>query len=87
MLLDQNLASAICSTITTGILPFVLILDNYADIWSTLERRLQTTNRSHVIQLENELHHISMGQQTILQNLNNIKSLDDKIAAIGCSIE
>ncbi|KAI0507419.1 hypothetical protein KFK09_013544 [Dendrobium nobile] len=87
VLADQNLAAAICSTISASILPYVLNLDNCADIWSTLERRLQATNRSRVIQLKNELHHITMGQQTMLQYLTNIKTLVDNIAAAGSPID
>ncbi|KAL0915712.1 hypothetical protein M5K25_013164 [Dendrobium thyrsiflorum] len=83
MLVDHNLIAAICSTSTTGILPYIFHLDNYADIRNTLERRLQATNHSCVIQLKNELHHISMGQQTMHQYLTNIKALIDNIAAAG----
>ncbi|PKU64517.1 hypothetical protein MA16_Dca008440 [Dendrobium catenatum] len=73
-LVDQNLAVVLCSTITTSIHPYIFYLDIYVDIWCTLERRLQANNRLHVIQLKNEMHHISMGQLMMLQHLTNVKS-------------
>ncbi|PKU85211.1 hypothetical protein MA16_Dca018261 [Dendrobium catenatum] len=60
-LVDQNIAATLSSIVTTSILPYVLHLDTCAEIWSMLERRLQASNRSKVIQLKNDLHHISMG--------------------------
>ncbi|PKU81646.1 hypothetical protein MA16_Dca013077 [Dendrobium catenatum] len=36
-LTDQNLTAAICSTISSAILPYVVNLDSTAAIWSTLE--------------------------------------------------
>ncbi|XP_020674178.1 uncharacterized protein LOC110093588 [Dendrobium catenatum] len=87
ILADQNLTAAICSTIFACILPYVLHLDNCAHIWSTLEWRLQETDRWRVIQLKKELHHIAIGQQTMLQYLTNIKTLVDNIAAAWCPID
>ncbi|PKU69741.1 Retrovirus-related Pol polyprotein from transposon TNT 1-94 [Dendrobium catenatum] len=62
--MDQNLAAAMCSTISQSILPYIIHLESTATIWTALETRFQSTNRSKVIQLKNELHNISMSTTT-----------------------
>ncbi|KAI0523408.1 hypothetical protein KFK09_005803 [Dendrobium nobile] len=84
---DQNIAAALCSTISPSILPYVLHLDTCSDIWHTLEQRLQASNRSRVLQLKNELHNISMKNQSMDQYLTTIKSLVYNIATAGSSID
>ncbi|KAL0923370.1 hypothetical protein M5K25_007424 [Dendrobium thyrsiflorum] len=49
LLIDQNLAIALLSTISTNFLPYILILDFCTEIWNTLKKRLQSTNRSRII--------------------------------------
>ncbi|KAI0501098.1 hypothetical protein KFK09_019316 [Dendrobium nobile] len=75
ILVDQNLAAALCSTISSSILPYVLHLDRCADIWTTLEQRLQASNRSRVIQLKHELHNILMRNLSMTQYLTAVKTL------------
>ncbi|KAI0525179.1 hypothetical protein KFK09_004571 [Dendrobium nobile] len=82
LLVDQNLAAVLYSTISTTFLPYVLNLDSCLEIWQTIERRLQSTNCSRILQLKNELHHISMKDKSMMQYLSEIKS---KIDAIGSS--
>lgn len=65
MLVDQNLAAALYSTISSSLLPYLLNQKPYAEIWQTIERILQSTNRSRILQLKNELHHITMEDKTI----------------------
>ncbi|KAI0510949.1 hypothetical protein KFK09_011560 [Dendrobium nobile] len=67
LLTDQNLAVAICSTISASILPYVLHIESTSEIWQTLETQFQSTNRSKVIQLKNELYHISLKNSTMVQ--------------------
>ncbi|PKU70861.1 Retrovirus-related Pol polyprotein from transposon TNT 1-94 [Dendrobium catenatum] len=87
LLTDRNLSAAICSTISPTVLPYVLNLDSTADIWKALETRFQSSNRSKVLQLKNELNSISMKNQTMIQYLTAIKILVDQIAAAGSTIE
>ncbi|KAI0515851.1 hypothetical protein KFK09_008519 [Dendrobium nobile] len=87
LLNNQNLAAAMCSTISASILPYVLNLETTAAIWLNLQTRFQSTNRSKVIQLKNELHHISLKNLTMVQYLNEIKSLVDQIAAAGAKVD
>ncbi|PKU66399.1 Retrovirus-related Pol polyprotein from transposon TNT 1-94 [Dendrobium catenatum] len=84
---DQNLAAAICATISAPILPHVLNLDTTSSIWSTLETRFQSTNRSRVIQLKNELHHISLKNSTMLQYITQVKTIVDQITAAGSNVD
>ncbi|XP_020675279.1 uncharacterized protein LOC110094394 [Dendrobium catenatum] len=81
-LTDQNLAAAICSTISPSILPYLINLDSTSAIWTTLELRFQSSNRSKVIQLKNDLHHITM-KTSMTQYIVDIKYLVDQIASVG----
>ncbi|KAI0516541.1 hypothetical protein KFK09_009218 [Dendrobium nobile] len=87
VLIDRNLVSALLSTISPSILPYVIMLRTSHDVWTTLEHRLQPKNRSRVIQLKNELHQIQMRDRTMLQYLDQIKKLVDNIAAAGSTVD
>ncbi|KAI0531254.1 hypothetical protein KFK09_000807 [Dendrobium nobile] len=87
ILTDQNLSVALYSVISTSILPYVLSLTHCSEIWQTLANRLQSTTRSRVIQLKNDLHHLSKGDKTMTNYLLEIKSKVDLIAAAGCQID
>ncbi|KAI0501116.1 hypothetical protein KFK09_016059 [Dendrobium nobile] len=73
--------------ITPSILPYVLSLKNCADIWATLSHRLQASTRSRIIQLKNELYHLSKGEQSMSQYLLTIKSKIDTILAADSTID
>ncbi|KAI0491381.1 hypothetical protein KFK09_025641 [Dendrobium nobile] len=87
LLTDQNLAAVICTTISPSILPYVLNLESTSSIWTTLATRFQSINRSRVIQLKNELQHISLKNSTMIQYLTDIKSIVDQIAAAGSIVD
>ncbi|PKU80502.1 Retrovirus-related Pol polyprotein from transposon TNT 1-94 [Dendrobium catenatum] len=84
---DQNLATAMCSTISAEVLPYVIHLDSTQEIWATLHTRFQSSNRSKVIQLKNELHNISMNNLTMTQYLTEIKKIVDQISSAGSSVD
>ncbi|XP_020699218.1 uncharacterized protein LOC110111612 [Dendrobium catenatum] len=84
---DQNLATAMCSTISPSVLPYVIHLESTHEIWSTLHSRFQASNRSKVIQLKNELHNISMQNLTMTQYLTEIKKIVDQISSAGSSVD
>lgn len=86
-LIDQNLASALYATISPSILPYVINLSTCPDIWHTIDKRLQSSNRSRILQLKNELHSLTMGNRTMAQYLSDIKSKVDLIAAAGFPID
>ncbi|KAI0495511.1 hypothetical protein KFK09_021812 [Dendrobium nobile] len=86
-LLEQNLSAALYSVISPSILPYVLSLDHCAQIWDTIARRLQSNTRSRTIQLRNELHHLSMKNQSMPQYLLAVKSIVDAIAATGSPLD
>ncbi|KAL0922257.1 hypothetical protein M5K25_006228 [Dendrobium thyrsiflorum] len=69
------------------VLPYILNLSSAHEIWLTLERRLQPTNRSRVIRLKNELHHIQMKDLTMMQYLDKIKAFVDNIAVAGTRLD
>ncbi|PKU60575.1 Retrovirus-related Pol polyprotein from transposon TNT 1-94 [Dendrobium catenatum] len=84
---DQNLQAALCSTISPPVLPYILHLDTTHEIWQFLENQFQAASRSKVIQLKNELHHISMKNLSMVQYLTEIKKLVDQIASAGSTID
>ncbi|PKU73010.1 Retrovirus-related Pol polyprotein from transposon TNT 1-94 [Dendrobium catenatum] len=86
-LLDQHLASALLSVISPSIVPYVLSFSHCSDIWHTLALRLQATTRSRLIQLKNELHNLSKGDQTMSQYLLTVKSKVDAITTAGGTID
>ncbi|KAI0520206.1 hypothetical protein KFK09_007677 [Dendrobium nobile] len=86
-LIDRNLISALLSTISASVLPYVLTLATAHKIWTILKTRLQPTNCSRVIELKNELHQVQMKDRTMQQYLTQIKNLVDNIAAAGSTID
>ncbi|XP_020695100.2 uncharacterized protein LOC110108686 [Dendrobium catenatum] len=86
-LIDKHLITALCSTISPPLLPYVITVTTSQEVWTTLERQLQSTSRSRVIQLKNELHHIQMNNLTMQQYLSQIKNIVDNIAAAGTKID
>ncbi|KAI0511938.1 hypothetical protein KFK09_012572 [Dendrobium nobile] len=86
MRVDQNLAASLYSVISTAILPYVLSVDHCSEIWSTLERRLQSTTRSRIIQLKHELHYLTMKDKNMSQYLLDIKSKVDALASAGAPL-
>ncbi|PKU68904.1 Retrovirus-related Pol polyprotein from transposon TNT 1-94 [Dendrobium catenatum] len=87
MLIDQHLASAIYSTVSASLLPYILNLNSSHEIWLTTERRLQSSNRFRLLQLKGELHQLQLGDKTMVQYLFEIKGKVDAIAAAGSAIE
>ncbi|XP_020688969.1 uncharacterized protein LOC110104283 [Dendrobium catenatum] len=83
---DRNLAAAICSTISSSVLPYIIHLDLTLEIWKVLETRFQSSCRSKVIQLKNELHNFSMKTISMTQYLTEIKKIVDQIASTGCIV-
>ncbi|KAL0922344.1 hypothetical protein M5K25_006322 [Dendrobium thyrsiflorum] len=81
--MDMNLIAAVCSMITPTILPYILNLDSCRDIWLTIERLLQASNRSRIIQLKNEIHNVSLKHLSMIQYLTTIKTLVDNIITVG----
>ncbi|KAI0515821.1 hypothetical protein KFK09_008489 [Dendrobium nobile] len=86
-LVDNSLISALFSTISPAILPYVITSSTAHEVWAVLERQLQSSSRSRIIQLKNELHHIQMKNQTMQQYLAHVKNIVDNIAASGTKID
>ncbi|KAI0501873.1 hypothetical protein KFK09_016818 [Dendrobium nobile] len=84
---DQNLATAMCSTISPEVLPYVIHLESTSEIWSTLHTRFQSSNRSKVIQLKNELHNLSVQALSMSQYLTEVKKIVDQISAAGSTVD
>ncbi|PKU71144.1 Retrovirus-related Pol polyprotein from transposon TNT 1-94 [Dendrobium catenatum] len=84
---DQNLAAAICSTISAPVIPYIMHLDSTFEIWEALQTRFQSSNRSKVMQLKNELHNITMKNMTMQTYLTEIKKIVDNIASAGSTID
>ncbi|XP_020672726.2 uncharacterized protein LOC110092497 [Dendrobium catenatum] len=87
LVIDQNLAAALCSTISPSVLSYVLHLESTNEIWCALQTRFQSSNRSKVIQLTKELHNVSMKNLSMSQYLTEIKKIVDSIASAGSSVD
>ncbi|XP_020678804.1 uncharacterized protein LOC110096967 [Dendrobium catenatum] len=87
ILTDQNLAAAICSTISAPVLPYIMHLETSAEIWQALQTRFQSSSRSKVIQLKNELHNLSMNTLSMQAYLAEIRKLVDNIASAGAKMD
>ncbi|KAL0918916.1 hypothetical protein M5K25_010963 [Dendrobium thyrsiflorum] len=87
MLIDQNLAAALFTTISAPLLPYVLNLDSCSEIWQTIGKRLQASNRSRILQLKNDLNYISMANKTMQQYLTEIKMKVDTLTAGGRTLD
>ncbi|PKU74220.1 hypothetical protein MA16_Dca021624 [Dendrobium catenatum] len=86
-LVDSTLISALFSTISPSILPYVINAYSASDVWLILERRLQSSCRSRVLQLKNELHHLQMKNLSMQQYLTQVKTIVDNIAASGSKVD
>ncbi|KAI0513411.1 hypothetical protein KFK09_009431 [Dendrobium nobile] len=87
LLVDSNLLSALFSTVSQSILPYIITATTAHEAWTVLERRLQPISRSRVIQLKNELYRVQMKDQPMQQYLTRIKSIVDSISASGFKID
>lgn len=86
-LVDKNLISALLSTISPSILPYVISSSTAQEVWTVLERRLQSSSQSQILQLKNELHHIQLKNSSMQQYLTQIKTIVDTIAASGSVVD
>ncbi|KAI0504199.1 hypothetical protein KFK09_015149 [Dendrobium nobile] len=86
-LVDSKLISALFSTISPSILPYVITASSALDVWAILERRLQSSCRSRVLQLKIELHHLQMKNLSMQQYLTQVKTIIDNIAAFGSKVD
>lgn len=87
LLLDQNLLVALLFTISSSFLIYIINLDTFHEIWTTLECRLFSINRSRVIQLKNKLHLLTMRNQSMTDYISTVKRVMDIIAATGGTID
>ncbi|PKU75882.1 Retrovirus-related Pol polyprotein from transposon TNT 1-94 [Dendrobium catenatum] len=85
-LLDQNLSAALYSVISPTILPYVLSVATCTEIWTVLDRRLQSSTRSRIIQLKHEFHYLSMKDKSMTQYLLEVKNKVDSLAAAGAPL-
>ncbi|PKU87515.1 Retrovirus-related Pol polyprotein from transposon TNT 1-94 [Dendrobium catenatum] len=86
-LTDRNLAAAISSTISATVIPYVMHLESCHEIWTALQIRFQSANRSKVMQLKNELQNISMRNLSMQDYLMEIKKTVDLIISAGCNLD
>ncbi|KAI0523201.1 hypothetical protein KFK09_005595 [Dendrobium nobile] len=87
LLVDSNLLSALFSTVSQSILPYIITASSAHEAWTVLERRLQPISRSRVIQLKNELYRVQMKDQPMQQYLTHIKTIVDGISVSGSKID
>ncbi|KAL0926160.1 hypothetical protein M5K25_004553 [Dendrobium thyrsiflorum] len=81
-----HIVATLSSTIAP-LLPYILNLNTFHNIWLTIECCLQSMNHSKILQLKNELHKFQMNDKSMVQHLSKIKQKVDAIAAVGSSTD
>ncbi|KAF3773019.1 hypothetical protein EJ110_NYTH56384 [Nymphaea thermarum] len=80
---DQSLVAYITSTLSEEVLG---VVDDYLtalELWSTLATTYSQVSEARFLQLRRQFQDIKHGTRTVLEYLNEIKSVSDQLAAIG----
>ncbi|KAA8529815.1 hypothetical protein F0562_034328 [Nyssa sinensis] len=84
---DRHLRSAINATIHPSLLPHVVNLKHAFEVWNVLEKRMNSTSRSHIMQLRNDLQRVKKDSAKPMKDyLNKVKQITDKLAATSNTI-
>ncbi|KAF3771983.1 hypothetical protein EJ110_NYTH58879, partial [Nymphaea thermarum] len=80
---DQSLVAYITSTLSEEVLGGVDDDLTALELWSTLATTYSQVSEAHFLQLRRQFQDIKRGMRTVLEYLNEIKSVSDQLAAIG----
>lgn len=68
-------------------LPYTVGATSSHDLWLTLEKRFSALTHSHLLQLKAHLQTIKKGSLTMLEYIQQIKTIDDGLAAAGAPLD
>ncbi|KAF3772281.1 hypothetical protein EJ110_NYTH58092 [Nymphaea thermarum] len=80
---DQSLVAYITSTLSEEVLGGVDDDLTALELWSTLATTYSQVSEAQFLQLRRQFQDIKRGTRTVLEYLNEIKSVSDQLAAIG----
>ncbi|KAF3783428.1 hypothetical protein EJ110_NYTH27691 [Nymphaea thermarum] len=80
---DQSLVAYITSTLSEEVLGGVDDDLTALELWSTLATTYSQVSEARFLQLRRQFQDIKRGTHTVLEYLNEIKSVSDQLAAIG----
>jgi hypothetical protein len=80
---DKALLTLLYSTLSSPVLAMVVGLSTSQEVWNKLEERFTCTARANVLNLKLELQSIKKGNETVSSYLQRIKTVRDKISAVG----
>nr|VVV76891.1 unnamed protein product [Nymphaea colorata] len=80
---DQSLVAYITSTLSEEVLGGIDDDLTALELWSTLATTYSQVSQARFLQLRRQFQDIKRGTRTVLEYLNEIKSVSDQLAAIG----
>uniref|UniRef100_A0A5K1C7K8 CCHC-type domain-containing protein n=1 Tax=Nymphaea colorata TaxID=210225 RepID=A0A5K1C7K8_9MAGN len=80
---DQSLVAYITSTLSEEVLGGIDDDLTALELWSTLATTYSQVSEARFLQLRRQFQDIKRGTRTVLEYLNEIKSVSDQLAAIG----
>ncbi|KAF3772237.1 Retrovirus-related Pol polyprotein from transposon TNT 1-94 [Nymphaea thermarum] len=80
---DQSLVAYITSTLSEEVLGGIDDDLTALELWSTLATTYFQVSEAHFLQLRRQFKDIKCGTRTVLEYLNEIKSVSDQLTAIG----
>jgi hypothetical protein len=80
---DKALLTLLYSTLSSPVLAMVVGLSTSQEVWNNLEERFTCTARANVLNLKLELQSIKKGNDSVSSYLQRIKTVRDKLSAVG----
>jgi len=84
---EKALLTFISSTLSPSILALIVVCTSAMEVWKVLENRFSSISRSHVMNLEGELHNLKKEVDSVDVYLQKIKVVRDKLLAVGVVVD
>jgi len=84
---EKALLTFMSSTLSPPILALTVECTTAMEVWKVLKNRFSSISRSHVMNLEGELHNIKKGTDSVDIYLQKIKVVRDKLLAVGVIVD
>uniref|UniRef100_A0A2N9HQR7 Reverse transcriptase Ty1/copia-type domain-containing protein n=1 Tax=Fagus sylvatica TaxID=28930 RepID=A0A2N9HQR7_FAGSY len=84
---DKALMSLISATLSPSAHSLVIGQSSSHGMWIVLLKRYTSVSRSNIMNLKKQLHDVKKNTDTIIQYLQRIKEVRDKLAAVGTLID
>lgn len=82
--MDNIVKQWLYGTLSQTVLQSVLKPDSIAaDVWRTIQDLFHENKETKIIELDDELRHLSIGNQSILECCSKVKSISDLLSNLG----